>query len=135
MSKARALAIQILDRLREYGCVDELDPSDVADVCAALIEGIPAPETGHPMQPLVWAKDVIRFKRNEIVRRLLDYGGIDLNQITLWTDISEEDRTQFTQLIGYSVSGAGDLNHFDRDTLEVADAVAETMSRAKRSKG
>ena len=37
---------------------------------------------GHPMQPIEMDSDgTPRFKANEIVRYLLDNGGIDLNQI------------------------------------------------------
>lgn len=129
---AKAIAIQLLEDFRRFGHLDHMQSVDVAVVLEAFLEDVPAPESPQPMQPLVWEEDVIRFKPNEIVRRLLDEGGIDLNQIALWK-VSDEDRTQFTQLIGYSVSGAGDLSYFNRDTLAVADAIAESMSRAKRS--
>lgn len=65
----------------------------------------------HPIQPL--SKDahgVLRFKRNAIVCYLLDHGGIDLNQIGAM-EFTKEDRQQFAQLIGYSLSGYGELNY------------------------
>jgi hypothetical protein len=59
----------------------------------------------HPIQPLELDEHgVLRFKSNAIVRHLLDKGGIDLNQLACM-DFSDEDRSQFLQLIGYSHSG------------------------------
>lgn len=81
----------------------------------------------HPMQPVIVDTDrVIRFKQNAIVRWLLDAGPFDMNTIAV-TPFNAEDRTQFVQLIGYSVSGAGDLDYFDRKILSLADAEAEKL--------
>ena len=82
-----------------------------------------------PMQPLVWDKEVIRFRENRIVRRLLDEGGINLNDIALWEDVSREERAQFAQLIGYSVSGFGDLEYASDEFLDEADRQAEAMGQ------
>ncbi|MNR31726.1 hypothetical protein D3C85_1492550 [compost metagenome] len=60
----------------------------------------------------------MRFKENAIVRHLLDNGGIDLNQLAR-LDFSREDREQFAQLIGYSLSGFGELGYV-RDTTYAA---------------
>ena len=69
----------------------------------------------HPVQPLVMVNNVIRFKRNEIVRYLLDSGGIDMNQLAM-LNFSDEDRVQFAQLIGYSLAGFGELSYVsDKD--------------------
>ena len=60
----------------------------------------------HPIQPIESdASGVLRFKANKIVRYLLDKGGIGLSQIAR-ENFSHDDRDQFHQLIGYSVSGA-----------------------------
>jgi len=81
-----------------------------------------------PMQPVYCDKDgVIRFKENEIVRRLLDEGGINLNDIACW-DVSQEDREQFGQLIGYSVSGYGTLSYVSNETCEAGDKLAEDLT-------
>lgn len=64
----------------------------------------------HPIQPV--EKDesgIARFKSNSIVRHLLDNGPFDMNDLAL-IDFSREDREQFAQLIGYSLSGSGDLD-------------------------
>jgi hypothetical protein len=79
----------------------------------------------HPIQPL--EKDdfgVIRFKRNAIVDHLLDKGGIDLNQIACM-EFSDEDRQQFAQLIGYSLSGYSELGYVSDDAYEAAERMAE----------
>lgn len=66
------------------------------------------PNPDHPRQPEVMVNGVLRFKQNAIVRFLLDEGPFDLNRIALM-DFSADDRRQFAQLIGYSVSGYYDL--------------------------
>lgn len=84
----------------------------------------------HPMQPVYLKDKVARFWPNAIVRYLLDNGGIDLNQIAL-QGFSNADQTQFAQLIGYSVSGAGDLSYFDRKVLDQADQAVEELLKEK----
>ena len=79
------------------------------------------------MQPIVLDKDgVVRFKRNEIVRFLLDAGPYDLNKLALMP-FSDEDREQLAQLIGYSVSGFGDLSYVSAETVQKADKLAEAI--------
>jgi hypothetical protein len=86
-----------------------------------------APMAKHPRQPIVLdARGVARFKSNPLVRHLLDHGGIDMNDLAA-VECSSDDRTQFAQLIGYSVSGAGDLHYFDREALEEADAHVQAL--------
>ncbi len=63
-----------------------------------------------PVQPVVWdSKGVIRFQANEIVRYLLDHGGLTLNHLHGMGHpaprFKKSDWDQFNQLIGYSVSG------------------------------
>jgi hypothetical protein len=84
----------------------------------------------QPMQPLVWDKGVIRFKRNALVCYLLDHGGIDLNQLA-GVRASREDREQLAQLIGYSVSGFGDLNYARRSTVARADDLADKIYKRR----
>ncbi len=81
----------------------------------------------HPLQPLERDKQgVIRFKQNAIVRYLLDAGPFDLNDLALMP-FTNDDREQFAQLIGYSVSGFGDLDYVRRDVVEEADKQAEAL--------
>lgn len=92
------------------------------------------PQPTHPMQPLVIDdQGVIRFKKNKIVRALLDTGKLNMNDIAV-LDFPLEDRIQFVQLIGYSVSGAGDLSYMPEDLIAKADEQAELiLSQAKRT--
>lgn len=84
-----------------------------------------APMAKHPRQPIVLdARGVARFKANPLVKHLLDHGGIDMNDLAA-VECTDDDRTQFAELIGHSVSGAGDLHYFDREVLETADAEVE----------
>lgn len=81
----------------------------------------------HPMQPIVRAKDgVIRFKPNAILAYLCDRGAIDLNALAVMK-FPREDREQLAQLIGYSVSGFGELNYVRRKTLRRADKRAARL--------
>lgn len=85
----------------------------------------------HPMQPIGFDDDgVIRFKQNGIVRMLLDDGPYDLNQLSLMVERGElraEDYTQLMQLIGYSVSGFGELSSSPLSLVEQADAQAAAL--------
>ena len=64
----------------------------------------------------------IRFKENKIVRDLLDFvtkNGFGLNQIAM-KDYSIDDREQLHQLIGYSLSGFGELSSTTDETYYTA---------------
>lgn len=78
----------------------------------------------HPIQPVgLDEHGVARFKRNPIVVKLMEHGrktGCDLNDIA-GMGFSNEDFSHFDQLIGYSVSGYGDLSYVDRVQLEAID--------------
>ena len=83
----------------------------------------------HPIQPL--EKDshgTLRFKENQIVTYLLEAGrehGVDLNHLAI-LPFSQEDREQFAQLIGYSLSGFGELSYVSDDTYDTAAKMSET---------
>ena len=75
-----------------------------------------------PMQPIEIDEDgIARFVANRIVRWLLDAGPFDLNQIALLPGITREEHEQFAQLIGYSLSGFGDLNYVSDEAYKLAD--------------
>ena len=80
----------------------------------------------HPTQPLVLVNGVVRFKGNKIVERLFEERVIDLNKIVGW-DLPAEDFEQFWQLLGYSVSGYGELSFIRPETVERADKAADEM--------
>lgn len=75
----------------------------------------------HPIQKLKHDdQDVLRFVDNDVVRYLLDNGGLDLNDLAR-VDFNREDIVQFYQLIGYSLSGFGGLSQVSDDDYELAD--------------
>lgn len=85
-----------------------------------------------PMQPIVRDdRGVVRFRANAIVRRLSNEGKISLNEIAAW-DMPVEDAEQFWQMLGYSVSGYGDLSFVRPETLAAADADAEALFAVSR---
>src|SRR5712671_4545568 len=88
----------------------------------------PPEQTAHPSQPLVWDGRIIRFKSNAIVRVLLDAGPFDMNQLAVM-NFSQEDRAHLAHLIGYSVSGWGELSYVSEEHLAEADQAAEDFAR------
>jgi hypothetical protein len=78
----------------------------------------------HPIQPIVEVNGTKRFKENKIVRYLLDAGGIDMNKLAIMP-FDQNDREQFAQLIGYSLSGFSDLSYASDVVVEAADKMAE----------
>ena len=87
----------------------------------------------HPMQPIVNVDGVHRFKSNAIVRYLLDAGPFDLNKLAIMP-FSQEDREQFAQLIGYSVSGYGELSYVRRKLVDEADAASAALMKKGKKK-
>jgi len=94
----------------------------------------------HPDQPLVWVENVVRFKQNKVVDFLLGQASAgvkcDLNQIWILYHrklFSIEDMVQLYQLIGYSVSGFGDISNFPKKTIRKFDELAAKMV-AKRKR-
>lgn len=86
----------------------------------------------HPLQPVYVDDDgVARCRENAIVRFLLDAGPFDMNKLSMMP-FDREDREQFAQLIGYSVSGLGDLGYVsDRVISKLDAAVEKLMGRSK----
>lgn len=83
-------------------------------------------EVKNPIQPIYEDEHgTWRFKENEIVRYLLDNGGLDLNHLAI-RSFSTDDREQFAQLIGYSLSGYGSLSFVGNNSYETAYKMAES---------
>jgi hypothetical protein len=81
----------------------------------------------HPMQPIFLDQfGVARFKANAIICWLFETGRMDLNQIAVM-GFGDEDRMQIAQLLGYSVSGYGDLSYVSPESLEEADIKAAML--------
>lgn len=85
----------------------------------------------NPIQPL--AKDeqgVLRSKANALVNALLEHGqatGLGLNELACKYPGAEhaDDRQQLAQLIGYSLSGYGELGYVSDDAYGAAAAMAD----------
>jgi hypothetical protein len=85
------------------------------------------PAVKHPIQPLVFdAGGVVRFQGNAIVEWLFETKRINLNDIMVY-QFDVDDLSQFWQLLGYSVSGYGDLSFVDPAIVAKADAEAARM--------
>lgn len=88
-----------------------------------MVSGQKLTEMKNPMQP-IGEDDCgrLRFKRNLIVRDLLDFAsdrGMNLNTIAAG-GYTDDDRRQFAQLIGYSLSGYGELDYVGDEDFEAA---------------
>jgi hypothetical protein len=82
----------------------------------------------HPRQPIYLDDErVARFKPNAIVQHLFKSGQSDMKQIEN-QDFSDEDRRQFAQITGYSVSDYGLLPYGAKDeNLYLSDNDAATL--------
>lgn len=104
-------------------------------------------KNSHPTQPVV--KDdrgVLRFRENAVVRYIVDHAGdvvhpgapaidpdtgrpyhqgkLDLGKL-LSMDFPQEDREQFAQLMGYSISGYHELSYVSDESCARASILAE----------
>lgn len=94
----------------------------------------------HPMQPIEMAKDgVVRFRANAIVDWLFNTGRIDLNEIAFAAarkqipGCTDDDQMQLAMLLGYSVSGFGDLSYADESVVSEADDIAARLASTQPS--
>lgn len=84
----------------------------------------------HPMQAIyIDENETPRFKENKIVKFLLDNGNFDMNKLAVM-GFSDQDREQFAQLIGYSISGFGELPYASSENVAIADEEANDMYKA-----
>lgn len=88
----------------------------------------------HPQQEIVIGPmGVIRFRENKIISYLQRSGKLNLNEIARM-NFPREDRIQLAQLIGYSVSGFGDLSYVPRKLAGACDAQADKLLRKKKGR-
>jgi hypothetical protein len=84
----------------------------------------------QPMQPIIVEDGKARFQKNAIVRWLLDMSAagqrVDLQGIAL-TPFTVEDREQFLQLIGYTVTGFGECSYVRKASVDKADRIAARL--------
>ena len=85
----------------------------------------------HPMQEVVpgYNRYGPRFRPNAIVEYLLDRGPFDMNSLGIY-GFPREDREQFAQLIGYSVSGFCELSYVSDEAAEAATKLADQVGSA-----
>jgi uncharacterized protein (DUF1800 family) len=96
------------------------------------------------MQPLAWDDHgVLRFKANRIVRDLLDRATeakiMDLHTIAVDAQVhgkyTQEERQQFAQLIGYSLSGYSDLRQYVTDRAWDRAQALPVPKKPRKNKG
>lgn len=105
------------------------DPNDEVEEFRYEVDvaGVKKYKNPQPVQPVERdEKDVIRFRKNEIVWYLLENGPFDMNYLAR-QGFSGADKEQFAQLVGYSVSGFGSLSYVSDDTYEQAVEKVEEM--------
>jgi hypothetical protein len=88
-----------------------------------------ARRTFQPMH--VDSDGVVRFRANAIVDFLLRNGGYDMNGLAR-LPFTEADRAQFAQLIGYSVSGWGELSYVPLRIARIADDLGDSLLHSRR---
>jgi hypothetical protein len=85
-----------------------------------------------PLQPIFRDKHgALRFRENKMVSALLDWAssrGMSLNEMAVM-DFSKEDRQQFAQLIGYSLSGYSELSYVTDKAWERAQQAGKAIKR------
>ena len=98
------------------------------DAITAIKKALAQPDA--TMQPIIKDGDgVIRFKKNGLVDALYEHGvktGLGLNELHCM-NFTDEDRQQFAQLIGYSVSGYGSLSYVTDEAYETASEAANSI--------
>jgi hypothetical protein len=101
-----------------------------SELAAKILRLDPTGEGSHPIQPVtIDPHGIVRFKENKIVSHLLEFGsarGCSLNELVRM-GFSQEDHMQLAQLIGYSVSGYGDLSYASPESVEIADFEAAAL--------
>ncbi len=85
-----------------------------------------------PMQQIhLDSLGVARFTKNRIVDDLLEFAaprGFGLNEIAAG-DYSDDEHMQMAQLIGYSVSGYGELSYVSDDSFNYANEKAMELQK------
>jgi hypothetical protein len=91
-------------------------------------------DLAHPMQPIGWDENgSVRFKRNAILRWLVDTRKVNLNAIDFGS-FPVEDIGQFFQLLGYSTSAYGSLSFVPEALRDEADRKASDVLDEKKAK-
>ena len=82
----------------------------------------------HPIQPLFKDENgTIRFKPNAIIEYLFEAGKLDLNAIAS-IPFNADDHEQLAQLLGYSLSGFGELSYVTDLTYDAAESKSKQLN-------
>ena len=84
------------------------------------------------LPPVVLVEGIARFRENPIVSYLLEIAPTDLNEIGMRFHDNPAAYAELAALIGYSVSGWGDLSQSDEESVARADEEAEALSKETR---
>ena len=80
------------------------------------------------IQPVVMLDDgTPRFQSNRICQYLLDAGPFNMNDVAMFPGISQEEREQFAQLIGYSVGGFEELHYASPKIVAKANRASKKL--------
>lgn len=83
----------------------------------------------QPMQPIyIDSHGYARFKENRLVRYLLEASDISMNDLAI-IDFPQEDREQFSQLIGCTVGSFGTLSYVRPEVVRKADIIVNMLER------
>lgn len=118
--KALKIANKRIDHIEKYNldlANESHNKSMIIKKQQEQIESLNA-QIASPMQPIV----NYRFKENKIVSYCLD-NETNMNELAM-IDFTQEDREQFAQLIGYSVSGYGELDYVSDESYSKAANIA-----------
>ena len=90
-------------------------------------------KAAHPDQPIVVVDGIARFKHNAIIKWIIESNRTNMNELAV-LNFTNADRAQFAQLIGYSVSGFGDLSYAPRDKVAHFDRIVARIALPQRRK-
>ena len=94
----------------------------------------------QPTQPMVVdERGVVCFQSNKVIEWLFEAGKLDLIELAVAAaknpaGFPRADRMQVAQMLGYSVSGFGDLSYVPRDVAGEMDAAAAEVLKGWLSK-
>lgn len=112
-----------IDFLKSREHINSFDKAEIGSLEWALVNLQPQRKP-LTMQPIIKdERGVLRFKKNGLVDVLYEHGvntGLGLNELHCM-NFTDEDRQQFAQLIGYSVSGYGSLSYVTDEAYEAAE--------------
>lgn len=122
----------IANRLRQLAATAGNELGTQLRAIACELDALSVAPARHPMQPLLkTSTGVIRFKRNDIVDTVYEWArhyGLGLNELARM-NFSVEDRQQFAQLLGYSLSGYGTLTYVDDEAFARAEAMLGLLAQ------